>query len=285
VSTLRLASVLARASQPAEIAARVAEALVAVEDIAFATAYLLGEDGSLPPDRPDIATTALQTDAIAYGPGELALPLVAGEDRFGVLLVGVAADAAPRLERLLVTVADLTATAMSSLRRLDLALSEARHDALTGAGNFRAFQEQLERLLGADRSDPGPVGLALFDLDGLKDINDRLGHDAGDEALRGFARRAYATLRGGEEVYRVGGDEFAIVFDGDAAAAQIVADRVRVAVAAQRRGQVVPTVSAGIAAAPEHATTPTELIARADEALYAAKRAGKNQTVASANRT
>ena len=161
---------------------------------------------------------------------------------------------------------------------------EARRDALTGTGNLRAFQEQLERLLGAERGDPGPVGLALFDIDDLKEINDRHGHDAGDEALRGFARRAYATLRGGEEVYRVGGDEFAIVFDGDAAAAELVADRIRAAVAAQRRGQVVPTVSAGIAAAPEHATTPTALFARADEALYAAKRAGKNRIVASVDR-
>ena len=125
------------------------------------------------------------------------------------------------------------------------------------------------------------MALALFDVDGLKEINDRLGHDAGDEALIGFARRAYANLRGGEEMYRIGGDEFAIVFDGDAAAAELVADRIRAAVSAQRRGKAVPTVSAGIAAAPEHATTPTALLARADEALYAAKRAGKNRIVAS----
>ena len=261
--------------------------LAEVDGIAFAAAFLLGENGSLPPDHPDIATLALQRDTITYGPAkgdgprEVALPLVAGEERFGVLLVGVDADAAPRIERLLATVADLTAASMSSVRRLDLALSEARRDALTGAGNLRAFQEQLERLLGTERRDTSPVGLALFDLDGLKEINDHFGHDAGDEALRGFVRRAYANLRGGEEVFRVGGDEFAIVFDGDASAAALVADRIRTAVATQRRGRAVPTVSAGIAAAPEHATAPTDLFARADEALYAAKRAGKNRIVAS----
>jgi diguanylate cyclase (GGDEF)-like protein len=99
--------------------------------------------------------------------------------------------------------------------------------------------------------------------------------------LRGFVRRVYANLRGGEEVYRVGGDEFAIVFEGDEAAGELVADRIRAAVAGQRRGRAVPTVSAGVAAAHGRAMPPTALFARADEALYAAKRAGKNRTVAS----
>ena len=282
---MRLASVLASATQAAEIAARVSDELAAMDGITYAAAYLLGETGSLPPDHPALATVALRDDTIAYSVGaadarELTLPLVAGEDRFGVLVVGLAPDAAPRLEGLLATVADLTAVSMRNVRRLDRAVSEARRDPLTGAGNLRAFHEQLERLHG-DPQNAGPVGLALFDIDGLKEINDRFGHDAGDEALRGFVRRVYANLRGGEEVYRVGGDEFAIVFEGDEAAGELVADRIRAAVAGQRRGKAVPTVSAGIAAAHGRAMPPTGLFARADEALYAAKRAGKNRTVAS----
>ena len=109
---LRLASVLASVSQPAEIALRVTDELVAVGEITFAAACLLGRK------RPAYRTTIRrsrrwrsQRDTIACssaegdGPREVALPLVAGEDRFGVLLVGVAADAVPRLERLLATVA------------------------------------------------------------------------------------------------------------------------------------------------------------------------------------
>jgi GGDEF domain-containing protein len=75
----------------------------------------------------------------------------------------------------LAAVADLTAVSMTSLRRAEAALSEARRDPLTGAGNRRAFYERLELMLGRPRR---PAALALFDLDGLKAVNDRTGHEA-----------------------------------------------------------------------------------------------------------
>ena len=132
-----------------------------------------------------------------------------GDDRFGVLRRRRRAEgASPRTESLLATVADLTAVSMTSLRRADDALSEARRDPLTGAGNRRAFYERLELMLGRPRR---PAALALFDLDGLKAINDRAGHEAGDEVLRQVARRALATVRAADDVFRVGGDEFAIL--------------------------------------------------------------------------
>ena len=206
----------------------------------------------------------------------MALPLVVGDDRFGVLVVGVSAEASPRTESMLATVADLTAVSMTSLRRAEDALSEARRDPLTGAGNRRAFYERLELMLGRPRR---PAALALFDLDGLKAVNDRSGHEAGDEVLRQVARRALTTVRAADDVFRVGGDEFAIVIDGDGEVAERVAHRVRASMTAQRRGPALPTISVGIAAFPDNASTPDDLMSSADEAMYAAKHAGGNKVV------
>ena len=290
---MRLAHALANSSAPAEVAARVADALVDVGDVSFAAAYLVGEHGKLRLESrrgvpaPSASQPRLAAKALAAGtpvrssarpdrPHEVALPLVVGDDRLGVLLVGVSADASMRTESLLATVADLTAVSMGSLRRAEDALSEARRDPLTGAGNRRAFYERLELMLGRPRR---PAALALFDLDRLKEINDRSGHEAGDEVLRQVARRALTTVRAADDVYRVGGDEFALVVDGDADVAERVAQRVRSAMTAQRRGPALPTISVGIAAYPEHAVTPDELMSSADTAMYAAKHAGGNRVV------
>ena len=290
---VRLARALANSSAPAEVAARVADALADLADVSFAAAYLVGEHGKLrlesrrgapapSASQPRLAAKALaagtpvRAGARADSAREVALPLVVGDDRLGVLLVGVAADASPRCESMLATVADLTAVSMGSLRRAEDALSEARRDPLTGAGNRRAFYERLALMLARQRR---PAALALFDLDGLKSINDRSGHESGDEVLRQVARRALATVRAADDVYRVGGDEFALVVDGDADVAERVAGRVRTAMTAQRRGTALPTISVGIAAYPEHAATPDELMSRADAAMYAAKHAGGNRVV------
>ena len=127
------------------MAVRVADALADMGDVSFAAAYLVGEHGKLHlesrrgADAPNSSQPQLAAKAHASGapvhaaarrdrPREVALPLVVGDDRFGVLLVGVAAEASPRTESLLATVADLTAVSMTSLRRAEDALSEARRD-------------------------------------------------------------------------------------------------------------------------------------------------------------
>jgi diguanylate cyclase (GGDEF)-like protein len=275
------------------VAARVADALADMGDVSFAAAYLVGEHGKLRLEsrrgaeapsggHPQLAAKAFRSGALERaaarrdGPREVALPLAVGDDRFGVLLVGVAAEAPPRTESLLATVADLTAVSMTSLRRAEAALSEARRDPLTGAGNRRAFYERLELMLGRPRR---PAALALFDLDGLKAVNDRTGHEAGDEVLRQVARRTLAAVRAADDVFRVGGDEFAIVVDGDGSVAERVAHRVRASMTAQRRGPALPTISVGIAAYPDNAATPDDLMSSADEAMYAAKHAGGNKVV------
>jgi diguanylate cyclase (GGDEF)-like protein len=97
--------------------------------------------------------------------------------------------------------------------------------------------------------------------------------------LRQVARRALTTVRAADDVFRVGGDEFAIVIDGDGEVAERVAHRVRASMTAQRRGPVLPTISVGIASYPDNASTPDDLMSSADEAMYAAKHAGGSKVV------
>ncbi len=112
----------------------------------------------------------------------------------------------------------------------------------------------------------------LFDLDDFKRFNDEGGHAAGDAVLAQVARAATRVLRAGEELFRVGGDEFALVVTGGADAGRQVADRVQEALGAQTRGGSLPTISAGVATYPPTRAEPAELLAAADDALYASKR-------------
>jgi two-component system, cell cycle response regulator len=157
--------------------------------------------------------------------------------------------------------------------------SEARSDGLTGLPNQRSFSEHIDAVLRAARSSGGAIGLVLFDLDNFKKINDTRGHPAGDQVLRAVARLALREVRLGEEAFRVGGEEFAIVIQGTLDVGVSVAERVRAAVATQPRDLLLPTLSAGVAAFPSQADTRDELVGMADLALYAAKHAGKNRVV------
>jgi len=148
-------------------------------------------------------------------------------------------------------------------------------DPLTGVGNRRMMEADFAGGFGAGR----PAGaLALLDLDHFKAINDRHGHDAGDAVLRDFAAVAQAVLRKSDRLYRFGGEEFVLWLpEGDTAAAFAVLERVRQAVRERVRVQGEPvTLSAGVAAheAPETWET---CLARADAALYDAKRAGRDR--------
>jgi diguanylate cyclase (GGDEF)-like protein len=116
-------------------------------------------------------------------------------------------------------------------------------------------------------------------IDDMEQVNDTQGHPAGDRVLREVASIAQRHMRGSEQIFRIGGEEFAIVIGGDRDAAVIVAERVRTAV---ERELVSPTLSAGVAAFPQDAHTREELFQRADLALYAAKQRGRNQVALAA---
>jgi diguanylate cyclase (GGDEF)-like protein len=203
-----------------------------------------------------------------------ALPLVSDGLPLGALLVAMPADLPYMLDvELIAAVADLAASAIASERLLLFTRTEARRDALTGLPNRRAFDERLETLLASEST----FGLALIDLDNFKDMNDRLGHAVGDDVLCAFARVTQRTLRATEELYRLGGDEFALLLRSGETATHVVA-RIRQALHLHRRPRRLPTISAGIAVVPGDGRSKIDLLAHADRALYAAKRAGKDRT-------
>jgi len=156
-------------------------------------------------------------------------------------------------------------------------------DGLTGCLNRCTTDTLLAHSLERGRREGLPVAFALLDLDHFKQINDRLGHRAGDAALRAFAQEVRSRLRASDVLGRVGGEEFGIILPAtDAAGAARLIDEVRGAVAALRLGEAEGpcfglTVSAGVAVAlPDGALTADRLYACADTALYLAKGAGRN---------
>jgi two-component system cell cycle response regulator len=161
-------------------------------------------------------------------------------------------------------------------------------DPLTGLYNRRYLDAHLKSALSRADATAKPICVLIFDIDHFKAINDRFGHDSGDDVLRSFSDRLRVGVRGIDLVARYGGEEFFLVMpDTDAAYAASVAERLRSDVEkvafATRSGERIPvTVSIGIAEWQGPSDTPDALIRRADQALYAAKRAGRNRVVASA---
>jgi diguanylate cyclase (GGDEF)-like protein len=154
-------------------------------------------------------------------------------------------------------------------------------DPLTGLGNRRSFDELVEREFERARRANEPLTLVLGDLDGFKAVNDRHGHPAGDELLRRLATVLIEECRRPEPPMRLGGDEFAFVLVAtDAAAGRVFAERIRAAVGDEFATEPRPvTISLGLATYPHHCPALADLFRAADDAMYAAKRAGRNRTV------
>jgi diguanylate cyclase (GGDEF)-like protein len=166
--------------------------------------------------------------------------------------------------------------------------SEARHkaaaliDPLTGLANRRAFMDRAQRLFDRTGQGEAPVALLAFDLDRFKKVNDTFGHPAGDHVLRIFADVLSRTLRPADLAGRIGGEEFCTVLPGcSAEGALAIARRIRSSFQEDARfvnGQPIgATVSVGVAIAPEHGSSLTDLIASADGALYRSKDMGRNR--------
>jgi diguanylate cyclase (GGDEF)-like protein/PAS domain S-box-containing protein len=151
----------------------------------------------------------------------------------------------------------------------------AHYDQLTGLPNRVTLNDELGRQLAADR----PTSIALFDLDGFKDVNDTLGHSVGDRLLIEVGSRLSALANGRSQVCRLGGDEFVVIVPGCGDPRRIaeIVDAMlsRLAAPFEIDDHVLHLAgSAGIAIAPTHGTTVDELIANADLALYDAKSCG-----------
>lgn len=172
------------------------------------------------------------------------------------------------------------------LERLNRSYYEdGRVDQLTGIGNRRMMEEDLERLHAQALRYGHRYALVLFDIDYFKKYNDTCGHPAGDETLRAVAAAFRAGARKGDVIYRYGGEEFLALLPGqNEAAGLIAANRLREQVEAMllpHPGKTPPgtvTVSGGVASHEgDEGLTTSELIERADQALYLAKESGRNQ--------
>jgi len=157
----------------------------------------------------------------------------------------------------------------------------AYFDPLTGLANRRRFSEDLRQLLALSLRGMGSATLLLIDLDRFKEINDTLGHDAGDALLVEVARRLCATVREADRVARLGGDEFAVLLaEGETPTdVEVAGQRIVLALAQpfDNAGVTIPvSASVGAARCPSHATDSDTLFKCADLALYEAKRAGRN---------
>jgi two-component system cell cycle response regulator len=165
---------------------------------------------------------------------------------------------------------------LEELRRLSLT------DVVTAVGNRRAFDESLRQQVARARRTGSPLALVLLDLDLFKRVNDRYGHQAGDDVLRAFAVRLKTLARGADGVFRHGGEEFALVLgDTDLGGGSTLAERIVQATAAEpfvvSAGTVGLTCSAGVAALEaDDDAGGTSLTTRADAALYRAKGEGRN---------
>lgn len=160
---------------------------------------------------------------------------------------------------------------------------KARTDDLTGLCNRRHFFELAEQLFAVSRRYDTRLAMVMFDLDHFKQVNDRFGHLAGDAILQCVARVARAHARAADVLARYGGEEFVLALPNtDAAEALAVAEKLRAAVAACSEigtlGVGAVTISAGIAERAAGDDTLEHVIHRADEALYEAKRAGRDRS-------
>jgi diguanylate cyclase (GGDEF)-like protein len=158
------------------------------------------------------------------------------------------------------------------------ARTQAATDPLTGLGNHRSFHKRLQDEAADAAAAGGRLGLVVMDLDGFKEVNDSLGHLAGDQLLREVAS-AITGVVGDENAYRYGGDEFALLLPGgDQLTTMTTAESLKrafLAIDHPTAGRV--TASFGVASMPESASTPEELVYRADMAMYLAKSSGKNR--------
>ncbi|MEO6712667.1 MAG: sensor domain-containing diguanylate cyclase [Mycobacteriales bacterium] len=191
-----------------------------------------------------------------------------------------------RIERRIVEMVEQfvshTALALQNAWLLAQIRALAATDGLTGIANRRTFETELDREIGrADRSGL-PVSVVLVDIDHFKRHNDEYGHQQGDRTLQLVAAALSEAGRGADLAARYGGEEFVVVLPNtDLAGATAIAERLRVRIAAA--SELPVTASFGVAAFPEHGSTPGDVVRAADHALYESKRAGRNRVTAAAD--
>ncbi len=183
------------------------------------------------------------------------------------------------LVTILVTTAFAYAFSVINNRQQSLLVRHATKDPLTGAGNRRALESKLTELIAAFDRKRLPASIILLDLDHFKMVNDVHGHAAGDQILQRLTQIVHLRTRVTDSLYRIGGEEFVLVMDGqNIERASMLAEQLRTLVEVN---ELMPgrgvTISLGVAEL-RRGETLDSWIARADKALYRAKRAGRNRT-------
>jgi diguanylate cyclase (GGDEF)-like protein len=269
---------------------RLREAIKAAERKAFEPRPEVGAELLEPldpeaPPRPRRASAAQAGDAHALAVPMRALVASAEPEYLGVLSIArVGQEFSREEEELLEYLAGQAIVSIENASLHETVERQAVTDELTGLANARAFRTILEREIERSRRFQSPLGLVMVDLDDFKQVNDRHGHQQGDEVLASVAAVLRDFSRDIDAPARYGGEELAVVLpQTDAEGAALLAERMREAVERLRvprvvgRGSLRVTASFGVAAMPDSAGDQEELIAAADAALYRAKRGGKNR--------
>jgi diguanylate cyclase (GGDEF)-like protein len=178
-------------------------------------------------------------------------------------------------------VAGVAITGLSQLKRTQAQLRLlATHDPLTNVRNARAFSDELAQELERSRRYRRPLALIYLDLDDFKHVNDAHGHATGDAVLRLVADAMRNAVRAADVVGRLGGDEFAVLMpETDGAVAHAAATRLASGIRTVFRGTPSVTASIGVVAATGGAAGTDALLRKADQAMYEAKRGGKDRVV------
>ncbi len=201
-----------------------------------------------------------------------------GETYTELLSISVIRDREGRAQRYVAVFSDI-----SHIKEHEKELSRIAHyDALTGIPNRVLLADRMKQAIAQTAREQDMAAVCYLDLDGFKQINDTLGHDAGDQVLIEIARRMVNTIRGGDTVARLGGDEFVVVLLGLEKGEECVAtlERLLAAIAEPMRikGKTLAlSTSIGVSIYPLDDEDPDTLLRHADQAMYQAKQAGKNR--------
>ena len=208
-------------------------------------------------------------------------PLFADGRSVGALVLEHPAKHGTRIERRVVDmVGQFAAHGALAIRNASLmqqVQKMADTDALTGLSNRRSFEARLEQEMSRSARNGEPVTLMMLDVDHFKRFNDTHGHQAGDDVLRHVGATLIAASRDFDTPARYGGEEFAVILPAcSPAESLIVGERIRKLVGEIQTVETV-SASAGVASYPAHATSATDLVKAADEALYESKRSGRDR--------
>jgi diguanylate cyclase (GGDEF)-like protein/putative nucleotidyltransferase with HDIG domain len=236
-----------------------------------------------PMDEHQLSQAAITGEAVfAADKKGLVVPIASGDGVTAILSLSQLAGVFTNQDLFAVNaLSGSTAVTLANALRYQRSRQEATTDGLTSLANVREFRRRLEAAFARPDRLGNPISLLLIDFDHFKSVNDELGHQHGDLVLQMGARIVKAAARAQDMVARYGGDELAVmVADTNATGAQRLAYRIVDAVHAAAVSTTPDehlTFSIGVASYPEDAFTAGELIAAADQALYLAKREGKNR--------